>query len=220
MKKLNQWKAKLTVRNCELLIGLFILGKGTWLLHDSHYFIYPPQFENIENSRYIDCTLIILGILLMPSAFLVPYINNTKYKIMLIIASKVFLVMVGIVCMILALLQLTHGIFTPYYRMGHSAWGDLIIFGFVYLTACDAWNGVSLVNWGYIITAIGGVISAITLFYKAFNSSKQNSFTSLINQKDQEIKQKSEDAELYRRRWLKAETENDKLRKELDKDDN
>ena len=73
---------------------------------------------------------------------------------------------------------------------------------------------------GYIITAIGGVISAITLFYKAFNSSKQNSFTSLINQKDQEIEQKSEDAELYRRRWLKAETENDKLRKELKKNDN
>ena len=73
---------------------------------------------------------------------------------------------------------------------------------------------------GYIITAIGGVISAITLFYKAFNSSKQNSFTSLINQKDQEIKQKSEDVELYRRRWLKAETENDKLRKELNKNDN
>lgn len=73
---------------------------------------------------------------------------------------------------------------------------------------------------GYIITAIGGVISAITLFYKAFNSSKQNSFTSLIKQKDQEIKQKSEDAELYRKRWLKAEAENDRLRKELDKDDN
>ena len=70
---------------------------------------------------------------------------------------------------------------------------------------------------GYIITAIGGVISAITLFYKAFNSNKQNSFTSLINQKDQEIKQKSEDAEIYRKRWLKAETENDKLRKELNK---
>lgn len=138
MKKLNQWKAKLTVRNAELLIGLFILGKGVWLFHDSHYFIYPPQFENIENSRYIDCTLILLGILLILSAFLIPYINNTKYKIMLIIASKVFLVMVGIVCMILALLQLTHGIFTPFYRMVHSAWGDLIIFGFVYLTACDA----------------------------------------------------------------------------------
>lgn len=70
---------------------------------------------------------------------------------------------------------------------------------------------------GYLLTAIGGVISAITLFYKAFNSSKQNSFTSLINQKDQEIKQKSEDAELYRSRWLKAENENDKLRKELNK---
>lgn len=73
---------------------------------------------------------------------------------------------------------------------------------------------------GYIITAIGGVISAITLFYKAFDSSKQQSLTTLLQQKDEEIKQKSQDAELYRKRWLKAETENDRLRKELDKDDN
>ena len=76
---------------------------------------------------------------------------------------------------------------------------------------------MSLVNWGYIITAIGGVISAITLFYKAFDSSKQQSLTTLLQQKDEEIKQKAQDAEIYRRRWLKAETENDKLRKELNK---
>lgn len=73
---------------------------------------------------------------------------------------------------------------------------------------------------GYIITAIGGVISAITLFYKAFSSSKQESFTSLIAQKDKEIEQKAQDAELYRKRWLKAEKENDKLKKELNKNDN
>lgn len=78
---------------------------------------------------------------------------------------------------------------------------------------------MSLVNWGYIITAIGGVISAITLFYKAFNSSKQQSLTTLLQQKDEEIKQKAQDAEIYRRRWLKAEAENDKLRKELNKND-
>lgn len=138
MKQISRLKNKLTVRNCEILIGLFILGKGVWLFHDSHYFIYPPQFQNIENSRYIDLGLILLGLLLMLSAFLIPYIKNTKQKIILIILSKVFLVMVGIVCMVLALLQLTHGIFTPFYRMGHSAWGDLIIFCFVYLTACDA----------------------------------------------------------------------------------
>lgn len=78
---------------------------------------------------------------------------------------------------------------------------------------------MSLVNWGYIITAIGGAISAITLFYKAFNSSKQQSLTTLLQQKDEEIKQKAQDAEIYRRRWLKAEAENDKLRKELNKND-
>lgn len=154
----------------------------------------------------------------MLSAFLVPYINNIKYKIILIIASKVFLVIVGIVCMVLALLQLTHGIFTTFYRMGHSAWGDLIIFGFVYLTACDAWKWVSWVNWGYIITAIGGVISAITLFYKAFDSSKQQSLTTLLRQKDEEIKQKEQDAEIYRRKWLDAEKDNDELRERLKND--
>ncbi|MCI1524404.1 MAG: hypothetical protein LKH52_04645 [Lactobacillus crispatus] len=73
---------------------------------------------------------------------------------------------------------------------------------------------------GYILTTIGGVISAITLFYKAFSSDKQKSFTNVIAEKDKDLKQKSQDAEIYRRRWLKAEAENDKLRKELNKDDN
>ena len=137
-KAIQRLKSKLNVRNCELLIGLFILGKGVGLYHDSHYFIYPPQFQSIENSRYIDLGLILLGALLMITAFLVPYMKTTKRKIQLIIVSKVFLVLAGVVCMVLALLQITHGIFTPFYRMGHSAWGDLIIFGFVYLTASDA----------------------------------------------------------------------------------
>lgn len=40
----------------------------------------------------------------------------------------------------------------------------------------------------------------------------------MISDRDQEIKQKAEDVELYRKRWLKAEKENDRLRKELDND--
>ncbi len=78
---------------------------------------------------------------------------------------------------------------------------------------------MSLVNWGYIITAIGGVISAITLFYKAFDSSKQQSLTTLLQQKDEEIKQKEQDAEIYRKKWLDAEKDNDELRKKLKNDD-
>lgn len=73
-------------------------------------------------------------------------------------------------------------------------------------------------NWGYIITAIGGVISAITLFYKAFSSSKQQSLTTLLQQKDEEIKQKEQDAEIYRKKWLDAEKDNDELRKKLKND--
>ncbi|AKG66662.1 hypothetical protein [Lactobacillus helveticus] len=73
---------------------------------------------------------------------------------------------------------------------------------------------------GYILTAIGGLISAIALIYKALNSSKRNSLTSILNEEDKEIKQKSEDAEIYRRRWFEAEKENDKLNDKLKRKSN
>ncbi|HJF09810.1 MAG TPA: hypothetical protein K8V23_03285 [Lactobacillus crispatus] len=73
---------------------------------------------------------------------------------------------------------------------------------------------------GYLITAVGGLISAITLFYKAFSSSKQNTLTNMLAEKDREIKQKAEDMELYRKRWLKVEKENDRLKKKLEELEN
>ncbi|UVY21092.1 MAG: hypothetical protein [Bacteriophage sp.] len=73
---------------------------------------------------------------------------------------------------------------------------------------------------GYLITAVGGLISAITLFYKAFSSSKQNTLTSMLAEKDSEIRQKAEDVELYRKRWLKVEKENDRLKKKLEELEN
>lgn len=73
---------------------------------------------------------------------------------------------------------------------------------------------------GYLITAVGGLISAITLFYKAFSSSKQNTLTSMLAEKDSEIRQKAEDMELYRQRWLKVEKENDRLKKKLEELEN
>lgn len=73
---------------------------------------------------------------------------------------------------------------------------------------------------GYLITAVGGLISAITLFYKAFSSSKQNTLTSMLAEKDSEIRQKAEDMELYRKRWLKVEKKNDRLKKKLEELEN
>lgn len=73
---------------------------------------------------------------------------------------------------------------------------------------------------GYLITAVGGLISAITLFYKAFSSNKQNTLTSMLAEKDSEIRQKAEDMELYRQRWLKVEKENDRLKKKLEELEN
>ena len=73
---------------------------------------------------------------------------------------------------------------------------------------------------GYLITAVGGLISAITLFYKAFSSSKQNTLTSMLAEKDNEIRQKAEDMELYRKRWLEVEKKNDRLKKKLEELEN
>lgn len=73
---------------------------------------------------------------------------------------------------------------------------------------------------GYLITAVGGLISAITLFYKAFSSNKQNTLTNMLAEKDSEIRQKAEDMELYRKRWLKVEKENDRLKKKLEELEN
>ena len=73
---------------------------------------------------------------------------------------------------------------------------------------------------GYLITAVGGLIRAITLFYKAFSSNKQNTLTNMLAEKDSEIRQKAEDMELYRKRWLKVEKENDRLKKKLEELEN
>lgn len=42
----------------------------------------------------------------------------------------------------------------------------------------------------------------------------------MLAEKDSEIKQRTEDMELYRKRWLKVEKENDRLKKKLEELDN
>lgn len=42
----------------------------------------------------------------------------------------------------------------------------------------------------------------------------------MLAEKDREIKQKAEDMELYRQRWLKVEKKNDQLKKKLEELEN
>ena len=42
----------------------------------------------------------------------------------------------------------------------------------------------------------------------------------MLAEKDSEIKQRTEDMELYRKRWLKVEKENDRLKKKLEEIEN
>lgn len=70
-----------------------------------------------------------------------------------------------------------------------------------------------------IITALGGLCGAIALVVKAWNLSKEtrsSEFDDATNQLNKIIEQKESDVELYRKRWLKVEAENEKLKKKLD----
>lgn len=72
-----------------------------------------------------------------------------------------------------------------------------------------------------IITALGGLCGAIALVVKAWNLSKEtrsSEFDDATNQLNKIIEQKESDVELYRKRWLKVEAENEKLKKKLDKE--
>lgn len=64
-----------------------------------------------------------------------------------------------------------------------------------------------------LLTSIGTLIGAIVILYKAYGTSHKNNFSEL----NQEVKQKEEDAEIYRARWIKAEQANDELRKQIDR---
>lgn len=76
-----------------------------------------------------------------------------------------------------------------------------------------------------IITALGGLCGAIALVVKAWNLSKEtrsktrsSEFDDATNQLNKIIEQKESDVEFYRKRWLKVEAENEKLKKKLDKE--
>ena len=125
---------KLTVRNLEIIIGAFALIKGLWLVHDSQYFFYPPNLTWIMDNPVVDGLIALVGVILIISSLMASSLHTQGW----INASKICLVIVGVVALILLLLQLTHGILTPDFRMSHTALGDGVIFVVAYLTACDA----------------------------------------------------------------------------------
>lgn len=130
MKNLKLKNPYSLVRDLEVLIGLFALIKGLWLFHDQQYFFYPPRLVWLMDNKEIDILVAVCGLMLIIFAFLAYKTHRKAY----IIISKVFLVACGVTALILFLLQVTHGIFTPEYRMSHTALGDGIIFALVYLT--------------------------------------------------------------------------------------
>lgn len=119
------------VRSIEIAIGIVTLIKGLWLYHDRRYFFYPPKWQDVMNNQYIDIFIALVGLALVITALLkqTPRVRNV---------IKTLLLLCGVIMLFIGLLQLTHGMFTPEYRMGHSALGDIFIFYIVVLTAGNA----------------------------------------------------------------------------------
>lgn len=137
--KLKAWVSRhlhLTPRNVEMLIGLVLLVKGVWLYVDVNYFFYPPNLRVVMNNSLLDIGVMLVGITLFVCALIQDKVKENYFKEVTLLI-KIMLVLGGIVMLALALSQMTHGIFTPDYRMGHTALGDLFIFFVIDLTASD-----------------------------------------------------------------------------------
>lgn len=119
-----------------MLIGLVLMIKGVWLFIDANYFFYPPNLRALMNNNLIDIGITLVGIILFICAFL-NKTTDTNMQKRLTLTIKVMLILSGIITLVLALSQMTHGIFTPDYRMGHTALGDMFMFIVIDLTASD-----------------------------------------------------------------------------------
>lgn len=68
-----------------------------------------------------------------------------------------------------------------------------------------------------LLSAIGGLIGALTVAYNAWGNHKKSTSKQSIDTLNAEIKLKEADAEVYRKKWLKAEQGNDELRNKIDR---
>ena len=110
------------VKQIEVLLGVTILIKGIWLATERQYFFFPPQISPALNTPYLDGFMMIVGLLLIGFSL---QKKRTKFTVNTI---RTLLVISAVIWLFLALIQATHGIFTPEYRMGHPALGDFFIF--------------------------------------------------------------------------------------------
>lgn len=88
------------------------------------------------NNDWIDLLIIVIGITLVVCVLIKPT-NKTSYEIKRLLI-RLCLITGAIIMLVLGVSQITHGIFTPLYRMSHTALGDLFVFFIIDLTASDA----------------------------------------------------------------------------------
>lgn len=139
MHQVKLWVNKhlhLTPKNVEFLVGILLIVKGIWLYHDTHYFFYPPSLKTLMNNDWIDLLIILIGLILITCVLFKPT-NETSFKVRRLLI-RLCLIVGAIIMLVLGVSQIFHGIFTPLYRMSHTALGDLFVFFVIDLTASDA----------------------------------------------------------------------------------
>lgn len=125
-QKIRSDPLKLVLTIIQGLISLWIIGIGTFLYSDQHYFFWPPDWSNIENDIRIDTFIVLVGLVLFLCTIFC--MKNRK-----IIAT--LLVFCGAISLSMATLSLLHVIMSNYWVMGLNVIGELILFSLVLLVA-------------------------------------------------------------------------------------
>lgn len=125
-QKIRSDPLKLVLTILQGLISLWVTGIGCFLFSDQHYFLWPPDWSNIENDTRIDTFVVLVGLVLFLCTIF--GIKNRKIIATLLVCS-------GAISLSMATLSLLHVIMSNYWVMGLNVIGELILFSLVLLVA-------------------------------------------------------------------------------------
>lgn len=127
---LEKWKRirsdplELVLNLVQLIISIWVMAIGTFLLGDNHYFFWPPTYRNIENDVKIDALIIAVGLVLFLCTI---FCVENKWVIAILFA------LIGAISLCLAALSFMHAWFAGFLPMGLNVVGYLMLFSLTLL---------------------------------------------------------------------------------------
>ena len=103
----------------QLVLSIWVIAIGTFLLGDQHYFFWPPTFKNFENDMRIDALIISVGLVLFLCTI---FCVENKWIIAILFS------LVGAISLCLAALSFMHAWFAGFLPMGLNVVGSLMLF--------------------------------------------------------------------------------------------